>query len=122
MGSQNPGVFRACLEQVSSSHPSISEGGSGVGMGTQPSSHPGASVVAQSVKNLPATQETQFLSLGRDDPLEKGMATHSITLAWRIPWTEEPGGLQSMGVAKSRIRFSGQTPTAFLPPDSFRCC
>ena len=72
----------------------------------QPSSHPGASLVAQWVKNLPATQETQVLSLGRDDPLEKAMATHSIILAWRIPWTEEPGGLQSIGVAKSRTRLS----------------
>ena len=49
------------------------------------------------VKNLPAVQETQVQSLGREDPLEKGMATHSSILAWRIPWTEEPGGLQSMG-------------------------
>ena len=52
------------------------------------------------VKNLPAVQETQEMraqSLGREDPLEEGMATHSSTLAWRIPWTEEPGGLQSMG-------------------------
>ena len=49
------------------------------------------------VKNLPATQENLFGSLGREDPLEKGMATHSNILAWRIPWTEEPGGLQSMG-------------------------
>ena len=52
------------------------------------------------VKNLPAVQElqeTQVRSLGREDPLEKGMATHSSILAWRIPWTEEPGGLQSMG-------------------------
>ena len=47
-----------------------------------------ASLVAQMVKNLPATQETQVRSLGREDPLEKGMATHSSTLAWRIPWTE----------------------------------
>ena len=49
------------------------------------------------VKNLPAKQETQVQSLGREDPLEMGMATHSSILAWRIPWTEEPGGLQSMG-------------------------
>ena len=52
------------------------------------------------VKNLPAVQETQEMwarSLGREDPLEEGMATHSSTLAWRIPWTEEPGGLQYMG-------------------------
>ena len=49
------------------------------------------------VKNLSAKQETQVQSLGREDPLEMGMATHSSILAWRIPWTEEPGGLQSMG-------------------------
>jgi len=49
------------------------------------------------VKNLPAMWETQVPSLGREDPLEKGMATHSRVLAWRIPWTEEPDGLQSMG-------------------------
>ena len=56
-----------------------------------------ASLVAQMVKNLPATQETQVRSLGREDPLEKGMATHSSILAWKIPRTEEPGRLQSMG-------------------------
>ena len=55
------------------------------------------SLVAQMIKNLPAMQETQVQSLGWEDPLEKGMATHSSILAWRIPWTEEPGGLQSMG-------------------------
>ena len=49
------------------------------------------------VKNLPAMRETQVRSLGQEDPLEKGMATHCSVLAWRIPWTEEPGGLQSMG-------------------------
>ena len=49
------------------------------------------------VKNLPAMQETQVQSLGQEDPLEKGMATHFSTLAWRVPWTEEPGRLQSMG-------------------------
>ena len=53
----------------------------------------GASLVAQTVKNLPARKETQVHSLGREDPLEKGMATHSSILAWRILWTEEPGGL-----------------------------
>ena len=53
--------------------------------------------MAQSVKNLPAMQETWVQSLGQEDPLEKEMATHSSILAWRIPWTEEPGGLQSMG-------------------------
>ena len=55
-----------------------------------------ASLVAQRVKHLPATRETWVQSLGREDPLEKGMAPHSGTLAWRIPWTEEPGGLQSV--------------------------
>jgi len=62
---------------------------------------PGGSVV----KNLPAMQEpqeTQVQSLGQEDPLEKGMATHFSILAWRILWTEEPGGLQSSGVAKSQ--------------------
>ena len=52
--------------------------------------------MAQIVKNLPAMRETQVRSLGQEDPLEKEMATHSSILAWRIPWTEEPGGLQSM--------------------------
>ena len=56
-----------------------------------------ASLVAQSVKNLPAVQEIRVRSVGREDPLEKEMATHSSILSWRIPWTEEPGGLQSMG-------------------------
>ena len=58
---------------------------------------PGASLMAQTVKNLSAMQETLVRSLGQKDPLEKGMATHSSILAWRVPWTEEPGGLQSMG-------------------------
>ena len=57
----------------------------------------GASLVAQMIKHLPAVQETWVQSLGWEDPLEKEMATHSSTLAWKIPWTEEPGGLQSMG-------------------------
>ena len=56
------------------------------------------------VKNLPATQETQVQSLGQEDPLEKGMATYSSILAWRIPWTEEPGRLQSMESQKSWTR------------------
>ena len=55
------------------------------------------SLVAQRLKRLPAMQETWVQSLGREDPLEKEMATHSGILAWRIPWTEEPGGLQSTG-------------------------
>ena len=53
--------------------------------------------MAQMVKNLPAMQETGIRSLGQEDPLEKGMATHSSILVWRIPCTEEPAGLQSMG-------------------------
>ena len=56
--------------------------------------------MAQRVKHLPEIQETWVRSLGREDPLEKEMATHSGTLAWRIPWTEEPGGLQSMGLQR----------------------
>ena len=67
------------------------------------------------VKRLPAMQETWVRSLGREDPLEKEMATHSSILTWRIPWTEEPGRLQSMGsqrvhgIAKSRTRLSDFT-------------
>ena len=56
-----------------------------------------ASLVAQRLKRLPAMQETWVRSLGQEDPLEKEMATHSSILAWRIPWAEEPGGLQSTG-------------------------
>ena len=56
--------------------------------------------MAQTVKNLPAMWETQIRSLGWEDPLEKGMATHSSILAWRIPWTEDPSGLQSMGLQR----------------------
>ena len=54
----------------------------------------------QLVKNLPAVQETGVLSLGQEDPLEKAVATHSSILAWKIPWTEEPGVLQSMGLQR----------------------
>ena len=53
-------------------------------------------IIAQLVKNLPTMQETWVRSLGQEDPLEEGMATHSSILAWRIPWTEEPGRLQSI--------------------------
>ena len=60
------------------------------------------SLVAQSVKHLLTMWETQVRSLGWEDPLEKKMATHSSTLAWKIPWTEEPGGLQSMGSQRVR--------------------
>ena len=56
-----------------------------------------ASLVAQTVERLPTLRETRVRALGREDPLEKEMATHSSTLAWKIPWTEEPGRLQSIG-------------------------
>ena len=64
---------------------------------TYPLQYSWASLVVQMVKNLPAVWETWVQSLGWEDPLEEGMAAHSSTLAWRIPRTEEPGGLQSMG-------------------------
>ena len=60
----------------------------------------GASLVAQLVNILPAMQETWVLFLGQEDPLEKGMATHSSILAWEVPWTKEPGELQSTGSQK----------------------
>ena len=63
----------------------------------------GASLVTKLVKNLPAMEETRVQSLGQEDPLEKKMATHSTLLAWKIPWTEEPGGLQSMGLQESEM-------------------
>ena len=59
-------------------------------------------MVAQMVENLPATQETWVQSMGQEDALEKEMATYSSILAWKIPWTEEPGGLQSMGLQRVR--------------------
>ena len=65
--------------------------------------------MVQMVKNLPATQETWVQSLGQEDPLEKEMDTHSSILAWRIPWTEKPGGEQSMG--SQRVRQDSATNT-----------
>ena len=62
----------------------------------------GTSLVPQTIKCLSAMQETQVRSLGREDPLEKEMAIHSSTIAWKIPWTEEPGRLQSMGSQRVR--------------------
>ena len=59
--------------------------------------------MAQVVKNMPQVQETQVQFLDREDPLEKGMATHSSIIARRIPWTEEPGGLQSRGLQESDL-------------------
>ena len=80
-----------------------------------------ASLVAQTIKRLPAVQETRVPSLGQEDPLEKEMATHSSTLAWKIPWMEDPGGLYSPCGRKEsdtteRLHF---TPRIFLPlPES----
>ena len=59
--------------------------------------------MVQTAKNLPTMQETQVKSLGQEDPLEKGLSNHFSILAWRIPWTEEPGGLQSVGSQKVRL-------------------
>ena len=64
------------------------------------------SLMAQMVKNLSAMQETQVQFLSQEDPLEERMTTHSSIVAWRIPWTEKPGGLQSMGITKSQTRLS----------------
>ena len=64
------------------------------------------SLMAQMVKNLPAVHEIWIPSLAQEDPLEKGMATPSSILAWMIPWTEEPGGLQSMGLQRDMSRLS----------------
>ena len=69
---------------------------------------PGGSVV----KNLPAMQETRVQSLGQEDPLEKEMTIHSSILAWEIPWTEEPGGLQCMESQKNRMLLSDQTTSS----------
>ena len=76
-----------------------------------------ASLVAQMVKNLPAIWETWVQSLGQEDPLEKEMATHSSILAWRIPWIEEPGGLQFMG--SQRVRHNWATNTFILTEPIF---
>ena len=80
------------------------------------------SLVAQIVKHLSAMQETWVWSLGPEDPLEKEMATHSSILAWRIPWTEEPGGLQSTGSQRVRtglIDFTSQIPSWGLHLENF---
>ena len=74
-----------------------------------PFRHLWACLVAQTVKNLPAMQETGVWSLGQEDPLEKEMVTHSSVLAWRILWTEKPGRLQSMG--SQRVRHDWATNT-----------
>ena len=74
----------------------------------------GAPLVAQMVKNLPAMWETWVRSLDQQDPLEKGMATYSSVLAWRIPWTEEPGGLQSMGSQRVGHDWATNTHTQLI--------
>ena len=66
-------------------------------------------MVTQTLKHLTAMRETQFQSLGQEDPLENGMATHSSILAWRIPWTEKPAGLQTLG--SQRVRHDQVTNT-----------
>ena len=74
-------------------------------------------MVAQSIKNLPAMQEMRVGSLGQDDPLEKDMTHHSSILAWRIPWTEEPGGLRSIVCKESDV--SEATEHSHMPSVSF---
>ena len=74
------------------------------------------SLMAQTVKNLAAMQETWVWSLGQEDPLGKGMATHSSILAWRIPWIEEPGGLQSTGLQRVRHDWVTNTFSYWQPP------
>ena len=73
---------------------------------------PRASPVAQTVKRLSTTQETRVRSLGQEDPLEREMAIHSSNIAWKIPWTEEPGRLQSIG--SQRVRDDGETSLSFF--------
>ena len=82
-----------------------------------------ASLVAQTVKNPPTKGETWVRSLGREDPLEEGMATHSSILAWRIPWTEEPGRLQSMW--SQRVRHNRATKPStdvYVSTDKSQTC
>ena len=89
------GKESACNAEDPGSIPGLeSSPGEGIGY---PLQHSWAFLVAQMVKNLPAMLETWVQSLGWEDALEEGMETHSSILAWRIPWTEEPGGLQTMG-------------------------
>ena len=75
-------------------------------------------MVAQMVKSLPAMQETRVQSLDQEDPLEEGMATHSSILAWRIPWTEEPGRLQSLGLQRVRHNWAANNLTYRFEIDS----
>ena len=77
-----------------------------------------ASLVAQMLKNLSAVQKTWVWSLGWEDPLEEGMATHSSIFAWRIPWTEKPGGLQSMGLQRDERDWATHIFTP-APPECY---
>ena len=82
-----------------------------------------ASLVAQMVKTLPAMQETPLQSLGQEDTLEEKMATYSSILPWRIPWTEETGGLQSMGLQRVGHDWATNTVHFLTPPNSYwRLC
>ena len=77
--------------------------------------------MAQPVKNPPAMQKTWVRSLGQEDPLEKGMATHSSILAWEIPWTEEPGGLESMELQTVRHDLVTKSPPTYNGKVEKRC-
>ena len=77
-----------------------------------------ASLEVQMVKNLPAMQETWVQSLGQEEPLEKGMATHSSILAWKIPWMEEPGRLQSMGLQRVGHDWTTSLSTSWNSPST----
>ena len=89
-----------CSHRLTDAHKSV------LSLAQSPLSLSRASLVAQLVKNPPALQETLVQYLGQEDPLQKEMATHSSILAWEIPWTEEPGGLQCTGVTKSWTQLS----------------
>ena len=94
----------------------------GFGLAISPlnlSHSPKNSLVAQVVKNLPAMWKTRVQSLHREDPLEKGTATHSSVLVQRIPWTEEPGGLQSMGSQRVGHNWTANITLPLSSPDSF---
>ena len=109
-----PRAFARRLPSPFSSHGSLS-----LHLGTY-SNIPWASLVAQMENNLPAMQKAQVRSLGREEPLENGMPTHSSILAWRIPWTEEPGELQSMGSQRVRHDWVTNSHTHTHTPSSAR--
>ena len=98
----NSSITWKCVRNADSEAPLKTGLVVGFGMGTQRC----VSLVAQMVKNLPAMQETLVQSLGWEDPWKKGISNRSSILAWKIPWTEEPGRLQSIGVAKSHTQLS----------------